>query len=272
MSGPARGGDRPPYGGGGDRAGGGGFGLAVAATAAAVTAVAIAAASAAVAVDLAAVVRWRRWSRWASSVLPPAQDVPVLGRRRTQDRLQGRQASVALHFRTRQDRAFAHHGRLGEEATRTGGRDQARPLPRAIALRRFVRAGEKHHASHPARTRRKARPNGRRRQSEGRVRPQLPAAAQKGLARDEGQHRAIRGTKSATRSPQSDAQEGSRRRRRPSSTSKPSSSCARPAKSACSTARSRPAIFPMRFRQAASRSTAAKSSSTRRSRRWACIR
>src|SRR5690606_28026755 len=40
-------------------------------------------------------------------LLPAPQDLPVLGRQRAEDRLQGREAAVALHFRARQDRAVA---------------------------------------------------------------------------------------------------------------------------------------------------------------------
>ena len=76
---------------------------------------------------------WRR--RRPPSVLPPPQDLPVLRRERAEDRLQGREAPVALHLRARQDRAVAHHGGVGQEAARTRPGDQARPLPRPPALR-----------------------------------------------------------------------------------------------------------------------------------------
>ena len=42
---------------------------------------------------------------------------------------------LALHLRARQDRALAHHRRLGQEAARAGPGDQACALPRAAALR-----------------------------------------------------------------------------------------------------------------------------------------
>src|SRR5690349_9145444 len=73
--------------------------------------------------------------RPAPPVLPPSQDVSVLRRQCAEDRLQGRQAAAALHFRARQDRAEPHHGGLGEEAARARNRDQAGALPRAAALR-----------------------------------------------------------------------------------------------------------------------------------------
>jgi small subunit ribosomal protein S6 len=46
----------------------------------------------------------------------PPQGLPLLGRERAEDRLQGHQAPAALHFRARQDRAVAHHRRVGQEA------------------------------------------------------------------------------------------------------------------------------------------------------------
>ncbi len=61
--------------------------------------------------------RWRqRWWWRTSSVFPAAQDLPVHGRQRAEDRLQGRQAAAALHFRTRQDRSEPHHRGFREEA------------------------------------------------------------------------------------------------------------------------------------------------------------
>ena len=77
----------------------------------------------------------RRWRWRPSSVLPSSQDLPVLGPERAEDRLQGHEASVALHLRARQDRSFAHHGRVGQEAARARPGDQARPLPGPPALR-----------------------------------------------------------------------------------------------------------------------------------------
>ncbi len=62
-----------------------------------------------------------------------------------------------------------------QEAARTGQGHQARPLPRAPALRREVGAWTDE--SHSARTRRAPRRPRRRGHGEGRVRPQLPAAA-----------------------------------------------------------------------------------------------
>src|SRR5260370_40293742 len=51
-----------------------------------------------------------------STVLPPAQDLPVLGRQCPEDRLQGREAVAALRLRARQDRAELHHRSFGQEA------------------------------------------------------------------------------------------------------------------------------------------------------------
>src|SRR5581483_11734504 len=50
------------------------------------------------------------------TVLPPAQDLPVHGRERPEDRLQGHEAVAALHLRARQDRAEPHHRRIDQEA------------------------------------------------------------------------------------------------------------------------------------------------------------
>ena len=68
-------------------------------------------------------------------LLPPPQVLPVLRRQRAEDRLQGHAPAVALHLRARQDRAFAHHRGQRQQAARTRPGDQARPLPRAAALR-----------------------------------------------------------------------------------------------------------------------------------------
>src|SRR3954447_10863045 len=51
-----------------------------------------------------------------ASVPSPPQDLPLLRRQRTEDRLQGRASAAALYFRARQDRAVAHHGGQPEEA------------------------------------------------------------------------------------------------------------------------------------------------------------
>src|SRR4051794_6978543 len=48
-------------------------------------------------------------------VLPSPQILPVLRPRRAEDRPQGHAVAVALHLRTRQDRALAHHRRLGRQ-------------------------------------------------------------------------------------------------------------------------------------------------------------
>ena len=68
-------------------------------------------------------------------LFPPPQDLPLLRAERAEDRLQGHASAVALHLRARQDRALAHHRRLGQEAARIGPGHQARPLPRPAALR-----------------------------------------------------------------------------------------------------------------------------------------
>ena len=73
------------------------------------------------------------------SVPAPPQDLPVLGPECAQDRLQGRPPAAALRFRARQDRPLPHHGRVGQEAARTGPGHQARPLHRHHALRRSAK-------------------------------------------------------------------------------------------------------------------------------------
>src|SRR5262245_9703562 len=61
--------------------------------------------------------QWRCWRRRCTpAVLPAAQDLPVLRRERSEDRLQGHQAPAALHLRARQDRAEPHHRGIGQEA------------------------------------------------------------------------------------------------------------------------------------------------------------
>jgi hypothetical protein len=69
-----------------------------------------------------------------AAVLPAAQELPVFGRRRAQDRLQGCQAAAAVHLRARQDRAEPHHGGFGQAAARTGSRHQAGTISGASAL------------------------------------------------------------------------------------------------------------------------------------------
>src|SRR6516225_3057191 len=78
----------------------------------------------------------RRWPlrRCTPAVLPAAQILPLLGAARAQDRLQGREAAAALRLRARQDRAEPHHRGLDQEAARAGASDQARALPRSLAL------------------------------------------------------------------------------------------------------------------------------------------
>src|SRR5947209_6815445 len=72
-------------------------------------------------------------------LLPPPQELPVFRAERAEDRLQGYAALIALHFRARQDRALAHHRRLGQEAARTFACDQAGALPWSPALRHSLR-------------------------------------------------------------------------------------------------------------------------------------
>src|ERR1700727_61498 len=57
-----------------------------------------------------------RRRRRTPAVLSPPQELPVLRRQRTEDRLQGRQAVAALRLGARQSLAEPHHGGLGEEA------------------------------------------------------------------------------------------------------------------------------------------------------------
>src|ERR1700730_12623231 len=72
--------------------------------------------------------------RRAPPVLPPPQKLSVLGLQCTQDRLQGRKASTALHLREWQGRAEPHHRGVGKEAARTRARHQTRALSRTAAL------------------------------------------------------------------------------------------------------------------------------------------
>src|SRR5215217_7645721 len=82
---------------------------------------------------------WRAGNGPATGTGPPAvfpapEELPVLGRRRTENRLQGRQAPVAVHFRTGQDRSEPDHGgeRQAAEGARAG--NQALALSRPSAL------------------------------------------------------------------------------------------------------------------------------------------
>src|SRR5258708_6856799 len=70
-----------------------------------------------------------------STVLPPAQDLPVLGRQCPENRLQGREAAAALRLRAWQDRTEPHHGGFGQEAARARAGDQARAISRPADLR-----------------------------------------------------------------------------------------------------------------------------------------
>ena len=120
------------------------------------------------------------------AVLPPPQELPVLGRQRAEDRLQGRQAAAAVRVRARQDRSEPHHRGLGEEAARARPSDQARALSWAAALRDPLRSngqGERRDGSDPARTGAQTRPDGRGGARQRRLRPQFPAAARQGAAR-----------------------------------------------------------------------------------------
>src|SRR6266446_4675904 len=131
--------------------------------------------------------------RPTSPLHPPPQELPVLRRQRAEDRLQGRAPPAALRLGARQDRAQPHLGGIVQEAARARPGDQARPLPGAPALPHRL-AGRRCHADqrHPARTRAQARPDGRRREGEAGLRPQLPAAAEEGAARHQGQHHLLR--------------------------------------------------------------------------------
>ena len=60
--------------------------------------------------------RTKQRSEGGQPAWTPPQGLPVLGLGRAEDRLQGRQAPAALHFRARQDRPVPHHRRVGEEA------------------------------------------------------------------------------------------------------------------------------------------------------------
>src|ERR1700722_10034659 len=72
--------------------------------------------------------------RASSPLFPPSQVVPIFGRQRAENRLQGHASVVALHLRARQDRAVAHH--RGERPPAAGARpgDPARPVPGSFAL------------------------------------------------------------------------------------------------------------------------------------------
>src|SRR5277367_1688752 len=87
----------------------------------------------------AARVKTRMWERCdgyraPSPLFPPSQVVPIFGRQRAENRLQGHASVVALHLRTRQDRAVAHHRGERRQAARARPGDQARPVPGPFAL------------------------------------------------------------------------------------------------------------------------------------------
>ena len=97
--------------------------------------------------------------------------------------------------------------------------DLVAPTHRSAAIRRALHLNSPEwqpkprgdpNASHPAGTRRQARPDGRRRHRQGRLRAQLPAAAEEGPARQQGQPRPVRAAALAARGQQSRAQEGGR--------------------------------------------------------------
>src|SRR5271154_827676 len=73
-------------------------------------------------------------------VFPPAQVVPIHGRQRAEDRLQGHPSLVALHLRTREDRAVADYRGERRQAARARAGDQARAVPGPVALRDPVMA------------------------------------------------------------------------------------------------------------------------------------
>src|SRR6056297_2229501 len=93
----------------------------------------------AIVIATAATAAERKGTPDGKAVLPPPQGLPLLRRQCTQDRLQGHAPAAALRLGAGQDRALPDHRRVLQEATRTVPRDQARPLPRASALRREVR-------------------------------------------------------------------------------------------------------------------------------------
>src|ERR1700679_1874676 len=67
-------------------------------------------------------------------LFPSPQVLPVFGRQRAEDRLQGHAPVVALHLRTWQDRALADHRGERRQAARTRPGDQALPISRPPAL------------------------------------------------------------------------------------------------------------------------------------------
>src|ERR1700722_17915152 len=67
-------------------------------------------------------------------LFPSSQVVPVFGRQRAEDRLQGHAPVVALHLRTWQDRAVADHRGERRQAARTRPGDQALPISGPLAL------------------------------------------------------------------------------------------------------------------------------------------
>src|ERR1700722_1693365 len=90
-------------------------------------------------VRLAGRVKTRTWEQCDGQLAPPplfpsSQVVPVFGRQRAEDRLQGHAPVVALHLRTRQDRAVADHRGERRQAARTRPGDQALPISGPLAL------------------------------------------------------------------------------------------------------------------------------------------
>src|SRR5215471_18546367 len=67
-------------------------------------------------------------------VLPPPQVLPLYGRKRQRDRLQGSQHAASVHHRKRQDRAQPHHRHQGALSASAGCSHQARSFPGAAAV------------------------------------------------------------------------------------------------------------------------------------------
>ena len=128
------------------------------------------------------------------------------------------------------------------------------------------------HGSDPARTRRQARPDGRRRARQGRICAQLSPAQGQGAARHQGEPVALRDDEDRARGAQSRAERRGGKGRARSSTARTSRCCARRRKAASSTARFLRAISPRWSTENGFAITARRSRSTRRSRPSDCTR
>jgi small subunit ribosomal protein S6 len=109
------------------------------------------------------------------------------------DALEEGPSAIMLRSAEKSDRAEPHLGGVVQEAARTRPGDQARAFPGASALSHRL-AGGRCHADerHPAGARAQARSDGRCGEGEAGLRPQLPAAAEEGVARHQGQHHLLR--------------------------------------------------------------------------------